>query len=246
MTTTEPTQQRWDIQRLLANSIQPFDDLPDDELEAMARGISRRRPLPVPVIVTPDGTLIDGHQRLRILLGQGQKSIGARDVRVDESATADNALERAVVLNFRRRHLTADDKGRLALKLMRTYGWSQGRVADVLDVHRPQVSRWLKGIGASTDAEDPDLIIPAVNTGRDGGTREVAKINAGRAPGKPKPHPWSRRGADLADVARITRRVQAVEAFDALTADERVILRERLEDLGAALAAAVDYLTGDQ
>jgi len=242
-TTTTPT--RWNIERLLATGVQPFEDLPDEELAALADGLRKGRPLPVPVVLTRDGILIDGHQRLRIMLGQGSKTIGARDVRIVQEATADNALEYAVTLNFRRRQLTADDKGRLALRLMRTYGWSQGKVADVLHVHRPQVSRWLKGIGASTDADDPDLIIPTLTEGVDGAIRDVALINQGRPPAKPRPHPFSRKGDDHRAIVKLTHRFQAPEAADPLTPDERVVLIERVEDMVAAAEAFVSHLRKD-
>lgn len=239
---------RWNIERLLATGVQPFEDLSDEDLSALADGLRKNRPLAVPVVLSRDGILIDGHQRLRILLAQGQKTIGERDVRIAEDVSADNALEAAVTLNFRRRHLTAEDKGRLCARLMRTYGWSQGKVADVLRVHRPQVSRWLKGVGASTDADDPELIIPSITEGMDGrdrGVDAIAEANRGRPPSKPRPHPWSRKGDDLKSVVKLTHRFQVPEATDPLTPDERVILIERVEDMVAAAEAFVSQLRKD-
>ena len=81
--------------------------------------------LAIPVIVTSDGILIDGHQRLRLLLNRGHKVIGADSVQILAKAHKDNAVLWSVRLNKNRRHLSLENKARAARDLMREQGWSR-------------------------------------------------------------------------------------------------------------------------
>jgi ParB-like chromosome segregation protein Spo0J len=126
----------------------------------------------VPAVLSRDGILLDGHQRLRAELRNGKVFISANDVRIEERATADNALEWAVKLNMVRRHYTMEDKAQAARRLQAEYGWSQRTIADFFGVSQPAVSQWF----ATIDDEGPDEI-----TGADG-----KRYPARRRPHRPK------------------------------------------------------------
>jgi len=96
---------RYAIKTLLAAGEQPFADLDDDELDSLGKAIGKG-PLDDPVSVSEDGILLDGHQRLKAMLRSGRTWIQPSDVRIIEGVTRENALEKAVELNVRRRHLT--------------------------------------------------------------------------------------------------------------------------------------------
>lgn len=89
--------------------------------------LTRATILLIPVILSKDGILPDGHQRLRLMLAEGHATISANDVRIDTSATANNALERAIQLGANRRQLTVEQKAAVARKYQRERGWSQAR-----------------------------------------------------------------------------------------------------------------------
>jgi hypothetical protein len=194
MTATQPA--RYDIEALLNKGVQPLDDLDPDALKELGKGIGRG-PLAIPVSVTENGTLIDGHQRLKAMLGNGRKFIDANDVRVIPGATEANALEWAVRLNVQRRHLTVEQKADLARKLQATRGWSQGRIAKAFGVSRPAVSQWLSKtapVASDDDFDDDDGDgRPAYVQGVDGKSYPVEPAPASREPKAPV-HPWAPKG----------------------------------------------------
>lgn len=128
------------IDELLAHGEQPFDDLDGEALTALAKGIGKERALTVPVVLTADGVLVDGHQRLRAMQLEGRKVIEASDVRFVEG----DALEWSVRLNVQRRQLSLDEKAAVARKLAAERGWSQRKIADLFGVSQPAVSQWFK------------------------------------------------------------------------------------------------------
>jgi hypothetical protein len=191
MTATQPG--RYDIEALLNKGVQPLDDLEPDALKALGKGIGRG-PLAVPVSVTSDGILIDGHQRLKAMLGNGRKFIDANDVRVIPAATEANALEWAVRLNVQRRQLTVEQKADLARRLQATRGWSQGRIAKAFGVSRPAVSQWLsKTAPIAIDEDDDDDYRPAYVEGVDGKSYPVEPASPAREPRAPV-HVWAPKG----------------------------------------------------
>jgi hypothetical protein len=149
----------WVISDLLAKSVQPFDDLTREELDGLAAGIDANAPLAVPVSVSSDGILLDGHQRLGVLQAMGRDTLDDGEVRVIAAANATNATEWAVRLNVQRRHLSRAQKAEIARRMQAEKGWSQALIAQVFGVSRPAVSQWLKGSPGDQ---------PAEVTGRDG------------------------------------------------------------------------------
>lgn len=212
---------RYRIEALLNSGVQPFRDLDDETLDALGRGIGRKA-LAVPVVITSDGILIDGHQRLKAMRARGRTYIDASDVRVAEEADASNALEHAVRLNVQRRHLTTDEKADVARRLQRERKWSQRKIADLFGVTQPAVSQWLRD-----DSDRPDNVV-----GVDGVTQPVAPKRAARP--KLVPHPWDlHRGEAFAMVEKLISRLRGEWRPDrrSLTDDEWDAARTRLGDL---------------
>ena len=222
----------YSIEDLLNSGVQPFPDLADEDLDQMGRSIGRG-PLPIPVSVTADGILIDGHQRLKAMAGRGRKRIDAGDVRVIAGATRETALDWAIKLNAARRHLTGQQKAELARKLQRERRWSQGRIAKAFGVARPAVSQWLANYPAA-DGEQPTFVV-----GLDDKTYDVPdRPDAAKAPR----HPWDPAGPAFKAVRKATRILQAnpeVVGLDALdlakVGNEVDRLLEAAEELRTAI-----------
>lgn len=134
------TAKQYRIADLLANSVQPFEDLEVEMLASMGQNT-----IVQPVVITRDGVLIDGHQRLKVLQTKGLEAIPATDVRVVQEATKENALEWSIILNVQGRHLTMEQKRSKALELRQTKRWSDSKIADLFGVSKVAVGQWLKG-----------------------------------------------------------------------------------------------------
>src|SRR6266496_1590550 len=189
---------RYSIAELLNSGVQPFADLPDDDLAALGRSIGKG-PLADPVSVSTDGVLLDGHQRLKALAAKGRTYITAADVHVIDRADKGNALEWAVRLNAQRRHLSVEEKAAVARKLQAERRWSQGKIADVFGVSRPAVSQWLAKTGDGSDE-------PAYVVGRDGKAYDSAP--AARPVEKAPRSPWLPDGYAYKAVAKAVRVLQ--------------------------------------
>jgi predicted XRE-type DNA-binding protein len=229
---------RYRIEDLLNRGVQPFDDLSPAELEALAADMDPRKPLADPVSLSSDGILIDGHQRLMILLAQGKKWISAKDVRIVAQANKSNALEWAVQLNIKRRHLTVREKAAVAQRLQRERGWSQAKVAEVFGVSRAAVSQWLTGHA------EPDLDGPVEVVGRDGKRQSVAHKPPRQEP--VKPHPWSERGECISLANKLKGRVTGASAhpqtLSALDETEIDVVLTTLQDLAMAVDVLVEAI----
>jgi ParB-like chromosome segregation protein Spo0J len=127
------------IDDLLATGVQPFDDLDAEMIDNMANSLGKTNPVLVPVVITTEGVLVDGHQRLTAMRRAGRTTIDAADVRVVEG----NPLEWAVRLNVQRRHLTVEEKAATARRLKAEHGWTQTKIARLFGVSQPAVSQWL-------------------------------------------------------------------------------------------------------
>lgn len=222
----------YSIEDLLNSGVQPFPDLTDEDLHEMGRSIGKG-PLPIPVSVTADGILIDGHQRLKAMAARGRKRIDAGDVRVIEGATRGTALDWAIKLNAARRHLTGPQKAELARRLQRERGWSQGRIAKAFGVARPAVSQWLANYPAP-DGEQPTFVV-----GLDDKVYDVPeRPDTDKAPR----HPWDPAGPAFKALRKATRALQTsgevvgLDAFDlAKLGAELDHLIEAAEELRATI-----------
>jgi hypothetical protein len=175
MTTENPapkavTKKRfYEIADLLANSVQPFDDLTAEELAAIAKDLDPASGHTMAIISAGSGRLLDGNQRLRVLQQMGQTKLDGKNVVIDQQATGDNDLQRAVILNFRRRQLSGHAKAMYAYRLMKEEGISQSRIAeDYYGMSRSALSQLL---GKYPDPEAESDPMPTTLVGKDGARR---------------------------------------------------------------------------
>src|SRR5664279_5492582 len=111
MATEHPT--RYNIEALLASGIQPFPDSSDDDFIELRKSLGKK-PLAVPVSISSDNRLLDGHQRLRALLANGRKWLDASEVRIIADANESNAVESTIRPNVQRRHVSTESNAALA------------------------------------------------------------------------------------------------------------------------------------
>jgi ParB-like chromosome segregation protein Spo0J len=233
MSTNEGAPSRYDIQKLLDGAIQPWDPLTDQELDALARGIGRRQdPLAVPVVLSRDGVLIDGSQRLRAMQRNGRKNIDANDVRIASQVTSANALEWAIRLQAQRRQLDIPQKARVVRALMQKNGWSQNRCAKVFGVSPAAVSQWLGQ--TPTDTELPEYV-----EGEDGVVQDVSAKRRTRLTQRARPHPWSEQGECFLLARKVTGRMEGARDYPQtlaeLSPEERDAMIAVLQDLSATV-----------
>lgn len=215
---------RYKIETLLAHGVQPFEDLDPDAFDALTSGLKDRKAMTVPVVLSKDGILLDGHQRLRAELRNGRVFINASDVRIEERATAENALEWAVRLNMVRRHYTMEDKAQAARRLQSEYGWSQRTIAQFFGVSQPAVSQWF----ATIDDQGPEAI-----TGADGKRYPARRALRPRMPAKPALPDWVAMAGQLRDMLPVHWR----DVPEDYRAEAREVLEDLAELIGAQLAS---------
>lgn len=212
----------YSIEKLLSQTVQPFPDLPPEEAEVLRESI-RVRGLLNPVLLTADGYLFDGHQRLKALLALGRQRISADHVKVMPNVTRDNMLGNAYASNMVRRMLTTADKA-ARMHQCAAMGWSQKRIAKEFSMSQPGVSQLMAAYPAGGDA--PEVLI---TQGEDGKT--YTRIPRG-AHAKPKPWAW---GGAYARTVRKARKLIATEPPTGLDEREKADLADELEALGQAI-----------
>jgi transcriptional regulator with XRE-family HTH domain len=234
---TEPG--RYAIKTLLAAGEQPFADLDDDELDSLGKAIGRG-PLDDPVSVSEDGILLDGHQRLKAMLRAKRTYIDASDVRIIQGVTRENALEKAVELNVRRRHLTVEQKADLARRLQRERRWSQATIARLFGVSRPAVSQWL---AKTADEDQGGATEPRLIQGGDGKFYDREAVS-NRQPTRPQRPPWHPEGYAFKGLAK-ARQLLRSEGYGGLPALQEAKLSQLLADVIEAAEALQNAITDD-
>ena len=122
-----------------------------DEYEALRESIQKYGVIQ-PVVVDEDGAIIDGYHRVKIC-----KELGIDyPKRILKKLTEEEKENLSVSLNIKRRHLTKDQKKELALAL-REEGWTQERIASVMEVSQKTISNWISNFS------NPDLHSPNLN-----------------------------------------------------------------------------------
>jgi hypothetical protein len=138
------------IADLLANAVEPWDNLTDQELASL-NAADGDGSLPAPVVVAAyrnerGPVLIDGSQRLRWLASppRNQEFISADEVRIDQDAVDEESARRAAVA-LRVNGVQASPQVRVALarRLQAQLGWSHATIAEVFKVSKPAVPAWL-------------------------------------------------------------------------------------------------------
>ena len=231
---------RYAIKTLLAAGEQPFADLDDQELDSLGKAIGKG-PLDNPVSVSEDGILLDGHQRLKAMLRSGRTWIQPSDVRIVEGVTRENALEKAVELNVRRRHLTVDQKADLARRLQRERRWSQGKIAKLFGVSRPAVSQWL---AKTADDNDDSARQPRLIQGGDGKFYDREAVS-NRPAGRPQRPPWHPDGYAFKGLAK-ARHLLRSEEYGGLPPLQEARLSQLLADVIEAAEALQNVIADDK
>jgi ParB/RepB/Spo0J family partition protein len=109
--------ERWPIKKLKAHPRQgdSYHNLSEDRLDELARDMSKNGQT-TPIEVLPDGTILDGHQRLA-----AAKRLGLEKVRVwvrTDLTTTSQSERRLLEANLGRRHLDQLDQVRAAKRLL--------------------------------------------------------------------------------------------------------------------------------
>jgi DNA-binding Lrp family transcriptional regulator len=161
--------QQYVIADLLANAIEPWDNLTARELEELGERTDSESPLATPVVIAAYSNergpvLIEGSARLQWLASapRNETVISADEVRIEPDAIDEESAHRAAVaLRVNRPHASARMRAVLARRLQTQFGWSQATIADVFKVSRPAVSNLLRQMSG---ADVPEV------TGADGKT----------------------------------------------------------------------------
>jgi hypothetical protein len=226
---TEPTQTFYSIEKLLSQTVQPFADLAPEDFEVLKQSI-KDRGLINPVLLTEDGYLFDGHQRLKALLALGRKRISAEHVKVMPNVTRDNMLGHAYASNMVRRMLTTPDKA-ARMHQCAAMGWSQRRIAKEFAMSQPGVSQLMATYPPEGDV--PEVI---VTQGDDGKTYTRTPRGA-----QPKPKRWGW-GGEAARTVRKARKLIVTELPTGLDEREKADLAEELEALAEAIGEFLEKM----
>lgn len=137
------TPKKYRISNLLLGGAQPFKNLDPETREYLTATIKTHGNLRrMPVLLSADGILYDGHQRLMILAELGRKEITAGEFIINPKvAGREQAYEEAMKTNFNRRHLSGKDKAAAMWELRRQFKLSQTTIARMLDMRQPSVSQ---------------------------------------------------------------------------------------------------------
>jgi hypothetical protein len=214
----------YDIQDLLDNGVQPFKNLDDVMLKSIAENMDVSTELTVPVILTSDGILIDGHQRLRLMLKLGYSAISGHDVRIEQRADEDTAFRWAVEYNAKRRHVSLEDKAAVAEQMRLEEGMSNADIARRFGVSRAAVTQWCHTRKTSTAATP--AAIPA----------------AAPAAAPATPHPWSQDGHRYDLLVGVTTHLADPDfraQIEGLELNELGTLDLRLQELQHAVTEAL-------
>jgi transposase-like protein len=174
----------------------------------------------VPVEYDDEGNILDGFHRVQICqeLGLDWPKVVRQDL------TDAQKLEHAWTLNLARRHLSREQKQRIAIRLRRD-GWTQERIAQTLSVSPATISMWL------TEFINSDELAASTHiTGRDGKrypTRKVHRSSQSRtAEVKPAEH------TELA-LSAITHKADTPERSSALGEDVPSLSHPHVEQTAA-------------
>jgi len=121
--------------------------LKGEERQTLRESI-KARGVDIPVTVSEDGTVLDGHHRLAVNPQAPQRVLLGLKTEPEKRATAFR-------LNLARRQLTADERGRVieamkwTAKALRTEGKTQEQAAALLGVSQPAISKWFRDIPVS-------------------------------------------------------------------------------------------------
>jgi hypothetical protein len=168
---------RYDISTLLLNGAQPYKNLDTETREYLAHTISShgKKLNKMPVLLSADGILYDGHQRLMILAELGRKQIAVGEFLINPKVIGrEAAYFEAVKTNQNRRHLTGKAKAEAMWEMVREFKLSQTTIAKRLGMRQQSVSELMRKYRPADIAD-----MPTERIGADGRTINVSNIGKG-------------------------------------------------------------------
>lgn len=130
---------------------QLLPELTEQEYRALKADIAARG-VQVPVELDTDGTILDGHHRLRAC---GELGITDYPTVIRKFDTEQDKLAHVLGLNLRRRHLGQAEKQALVRSLRDAHGWSVRTIERATGIPKSTVARYLAPVPSGTPEEDP-------------------------------------------------------------------------------------------
>jgi hypothetical protein len=165
---------RYNISKLLLGGAQPYKNLDAETREYLTHTIAShgRKLTRMPVLLSADGILYDGHQRLMILAELGRKEINVGEFIINPKIVGrEAAYIEAVKTNQNRRHLDGKAKAAAMWEMVRQFRLSQRAIAKMLGMRQPSVSQLMNKYKPD-DFED----MPRERIGEDGRLIDVTNI----------------------------------------------------------------------
>jgi hypothetical protein len=240
---------RYSIEKLLIEGVQPFQPLTPVELDDLKRDIASKgkRLDKMPVHLSADDILYDGHQRLRILLELGRKQIGEEElIRNTKIKGRRNAYFEAVKINRQRRHLTGEAMSVVIWNMVTEYGMSQTAIGKQIGMKQQSVSELMKKY---PPAEGLPKTVSTVGADGKTYTRTPSRVYEATddptPPPPPRPRPWEPDGNATLTLIRARKALADNTPTDSsLNSFQRNHLRNLLRDLAKDCANFIDdYLT---
>jgi hypothetical protein len=229
---THTRKRSYNIAELLANSIQPFDDLAAEELAALSRNLDPSSGLTIAILSTT-GKLMDGTQRLRALQESGHETVPGANIVIDKHSNADNEYQRAVMFNAQRRQLTGEAKAKAARRIMKEKGVSQNTVAGWFGISSSALSQLM------TNYPDSSGPAPKATVGKDGKSYN----RAAQPQAKARPPAYAKGNKPVpAGLASGTRKGDGLqEVVDAVDAGIDAFIAKSAPRANPAIKEAIDH-----
>lgn len=139
---------------------QIMPDMTPEQFEELKEDI-RRRGVLIPIEFDAQGNILDGHHRYRAfteLIEEGA-DIPLYDKIVRKFATEDEKVAYVVSLNVKRRHLNAEQRQELVVRLRKEFGYTLSKIAQTLGISIATASRDIDALPAAERAELKSLAI---------------------------------------------------------------------------------------
>jgi predicted XRE-type DNA-binding protein len=246
--------QRYFIEKLLIEGAAPFDPLSHEEYDDLKRDIELnkgKRLDKMPVYLSADDILYDGHNRLRILLELGRKTIGEDEfIRNPKIKGYKAAYFEAWKVQQNRRNATGEAKAKGIWKMVTEWGMSQTAIGKQIGIRQQSVSELMNKYPASLFYDEmPKVITTRGEDGKEYTRRITDPIPSGpelpTPPPPPRPRPWEPDGSATLTLIRARKALADNTPTDSsLNSFQRNHLRNLLRDLAKDCANFIDdYLT---
>jgi hypothetical protein len=227
---------RYEISNLLASGEQPYPDLDAETREYLTATIKAHNGLrQMPVHISADGILYDGHQRLKILADLGRKQIvpGEWIINSKVAGREDSYAEAMKINDIGKRQQTGKVRAAAMWEMVRRYRASQARIAKKLGMKQQSVSELMNKYKPADIAD-----MPAERVGLDGRTINVSNIGKDITARDDQPTPYEYRQRIKKGLAQIAGKVSNLST-DAQMCGEFSTFEER-----DGVIAAIDGIIG--